>query len=267
MTAYRGRPRALLTAMMGCVLVTGGVAGCGSSTPTSQGPSPTPAATTPAPPPVDNPGCLKDGEKVTRFPGGDGTLPGVVLGTGAVGVIFAHQTDGGMCQWIITAREFSAKGYRAMVFDFAGHRLAEKTTSPTTTADVVSAAAYLKTVGVTGVVLIGASFGGGAVVTAAATPGLPVVAVVSLSGTNTMRTTEPAVDASARLKAPLLCAAGKRDSGGDYARDAEKMCPANGPGPRQLLLLDGGEHGVRLYAKAEVKAAVADFVAKYAPAG
>lgn len=267
MTIHGGR---LIVVLVAAMISWVGLAGCGSGSPAAAPTTSAPTVTaTPSPTAeADDPGCLEAGEKVTRFPAGDGTLPGVVLGTGSVGIIFGHQIDGKICQWIETARAFAAKGYRTLVFDFAGYGLARNTTSPTTTADVVAAAEHLKTLGVTKVVLIGASLGGGAVVTASVKVTLPVAAVVSLSGTGRLQTAESSVDAAAQLKAPLLCAAAKRDRGGDYATLATQMCPAKGPGPRQLLLVEGVGHGVDLYQHdPAVKAAVDAFVARYAPAG
>jgi dienelactone hydrolase len=268
--------------MFGCMAFRGGLtrtaiispvlflilAGCGAE-PTVSGsgstPTGTPSATTEATP-VDDLHCLKAGEQVTRFPGGDGTLPGVLLGTGTVGIIFGHQTDGGICQWIETAREFAAKGYRTLVFDFDGYGLARSTRSATITADVVSASEYLKTVGVTRIALVGASMGGAGVVTASVKVSLPVAAVVSLSGSNALRTDAEPVAAAAQLKAPLLCVAAKRDQGGAFATVATGMCPANAPGPRQLFLMDGSDHGVVLYQnQSAVKSTVDAFLAQYAP--
>ncbi len=223
------------------------------------------ATTAPSPRP-DNLPCLGAGEQVIRFPGADGTLPGVLLGTGSVGIIFGHQTDGDTCQWIDAAREYAASGYRTLAFDFNGYGLARFSRSPTVTADVVSATEYLKTLGVTRVALVGASIGGAAVVTASVKVSLPVAAVVSLSGSNALRTDAEPVAAAAQLTAPLLCVATRRDAGGAFATVATGMCPASAPGPRQLLLLDGSEHGVVLYEnQSEVKSTVAAFLAKYAP--
>jgi pimeloyl-ACP methyl ester carboxylesterase len=189
-----------------------------------------------------------------------------MLGAGSVGIIFGHQTNGSMCQWIATARTYAAKGYRTLVFDFAGFGLAQQTTSATTTADMVSAATYLRTLGVTRIALVGASFGGAAVVTASVTAELPVAAVVSLSGSTQLRTTEEPAKAAARLTAPLFCTAARTDGRGAYADVATQMCASNSPGPRQLMIVDGSEHGVVLYEdNAEVRGAVEAFLARYAP--
>ena len=243
---------AVRTTVLGVVAVLFAVAGCGAGQPDGEAAgTPTPLVTTAAPttPPPDDPGCLKAGEQVVRFPsGGDGTLPGVVSGTGTVGIVFGHEVRGGICDWIATAREYAAKGYRTLAFDFGGYGLARSTRSVTTTADVVSAAEYLATLGVTRIVLVGASFGGAAVVTASVHVRLPVAAVVSLSGSNALRTDVEPVAAAAQLTAPLLCVAARRDSGGAFATVATGMCPPQGtPGPRELFLMDGSDHGVVLY--------------------
>jgi pimeloyl-ACP methyl ester carboxylesterase len=253
------------------VLVGVVLGGCASGQPAAAPAGATtaaPATATSAGPtrePDDAP-CLNDGEKVVRFPAGDATLPGVVLGTGSVGIVFGHQTDGDLCQWMPAAHTFAAQGYRTLVFDFAGYGRARGTTTPTTTSDVVSASEYLKTLGVTRVALIGASLGGAAVVTAAVHASLPVAAVISLSGSAQLKTDAEPVDAAAKLGAPLLCVAAKADQRGAFATVATGMCPASGPGPRQLLLVDGSDHGVVLYrAHPDVKVAVDGFLNRYAP--
>jgi pimeloyl-ACP methyl ester carboxylesterase len=57
-----------------------------------------------------------------RFRTADGVrLEGAVLGRGKTGVVFAHQLAGDRCQWLPFARELTAKGYRALVFDMRGY--------------------------------------------------------------------------------------------------------------------------------------------------
>jgi pimeloyl-ACP methyl ester carboxylesterase len=264
MSTSRGRRRAACA----LVLVAAALGGCASGEPAAAPTGVTTPATSSAAPTrdPDYAPCLDDGEKVVHFPAQNATLPGVVLGTGSVGIVFGHQTDGDLCQWMPAAHTFAARGYRTLVFDFAGYGRARATTTPTTTSDVVSAADYLRTLGVTRVVLIGASLGGAAVVTASVHASLPVAAVLSLSGSAQLKTDAEPVDAAARLAAPLLCVAAKGDQRGAFATVATGMCPASGPGPRELLLVDGYDHGVALYrTHPDVKAAVDGFLNRYAP--
>jgi dienelactone hydrolase len=214
--------------------------------------------------PQPGPTCLGSGEQLVHFDAGTGQLPAVVIGTGSVGLIFGHQYGGDLCQWIDEARWFASIGYRSMVFDFAGFGWADDG-APDPDRDVVAAADYLKSHGVRSLALIGASMGGGAVVAAAPRLSLPVVAVVSLSGSQGTFGVD-AVGAAARLSAPLLCVAAQDDDG--YADTARQLCADGAPGQRQLMMVAGKAHGVFLYySDIQVKLAVEAFLSQHAAPG
>ncbi len=135
-----------------------------------------------------------------------GPLPGVVAGTGTVGIVFGHQVNSGICEWIATAREYATKGYRTLVFNFGGSGWPGRPVLVTTTADVVSAADYLATLGVTRIVLTGASMGGARPWSPGRSTRSPVAAVVSLSGSNQLRTdAEPDRRGSQAECTPAVC--------------------------------------------------------------
>jgi pimeloyl-ACP methyl ester carboxylesterase len=215
--------------------------------------------------PAPGPTCLTSGEKVVQFPAGSGKLPAVVIGNGGVGLILAHQYGGDMCQWIDEARFYAGLGYRSMVFDFAGFGWADDG-SPDPDRDVAAAGEFLKSLGVRGVAIVGASMGGGAAVAAAPSLTVPVLAVVSLSGSQGTFGVDAIGAAAHHLTAPLLCVAAQNDSG--YADTARKLCAEGAPGPRQVLIVSGTSHGVFLYRdEPSVKPAVTAFLAQYAPPG
>ena len=104
-----------------------------------------------------------------RFRAADGVrLEGAVLGRGTTGVVFAHQLAGDRCQWLPFARELTAKGYRALVFDMRGYGSSSGLDGTYPDRDVTAAAKELRRRGgATKIVLVGASMGGTGVVVAA----------------------------------------------------------------------------------------------------
>lgn len=184
------------------------------------------------------------------------TLGGVLAGNGRVGVVLAHQSDGSVCQWWPFVGQFVQRGFRVLAFDFEGYG-ASTTAADTTdslTVDVRAAAARLRAAGASRIVLIGASMGGTAVLSAAAqrTPG--VAAVISLSGPQRIFGADAAL-AAPRIAVPVLLAAGETDS--PYATDANSLYARLRVVQRQLLVVpQTSEHGVALMADDGVKSAV-----------
>ena len=197
--------------------------------------APAPAPTSVAPQPAAV--CLTADEVRTgqvSFPSGDGsTLQGLVIGTGPVGVVLAHQSGADLCQWKPYAYALSRQGYRVLAFNFSVN-LPE---------DVTGAVAALRARGSRRVVLIGASMGANAVVVAAATAKPPVAAVVSLSAPQVFQGVD-AAEAARKLKVPVLYVAGASD--GDFAKDARTLYAATRAPGRRLLIVRSGAHGVEL---------------------
>ena len=122
----------------------------------------------PVPPPVENfSECGNEvppgGEQVS-FPNAEGgLLKGMLYGTGKVGLVLAHQSDGNYCQWDPFVKHFVDQGYRALEFDFSGFGRSPQRQDATVGGDVVAAANFLRARGASEIVLIGASLGGAAV--------------------------------------------------------------------------------------------------------
>ncbi len=209
------------------------------------------------------------GQTVHFGAAGATNLVGVVVGTGKTGVVLAHQSRGDRCQWGDYAHELALAGYRSLIFDFAGSGLS--TGSDANDAAVVAAAGYLRTQGVTTVVLIGASMGGTAVLAAAAQIAPPVAAVASLSGPARFDGVD-AAEAVKHLTVPVLYAVCVGDSG--FADDARTLSNATPAGTDKKLLVapNCNSHGVQLAARTggpettAVRAAIDDFLAAHAPA-
>ncbi|MFD0597814.1 alpha/beta fold hydrolase [Catellatospora coxensis] len=109
---------------------------------------------------------LPPGARQTRFGEHGADLGGVLLGSGRTGIVLAHQNGGDVCQWAPYASELAAQGYRVLAFDFGGFGVSTAGDADNPQ-QVTAAAAALRADGATGIVLIGASMGGTAVLAAA----------------------------------------------------------------------------------------------------
>lgn len=207
----------------------------------------------------------RTGGHLVSIPAGKSKLAGIVYGTGKTGIVFAHQSDGTSCDWMPYAKTVAAKGFRALAFDFGGYGASPLNMGDIAT-DVVAAAAYLRTTGVTRVILIGASMGGTAVLVAAGRITPRVAGVVSLSSPSTFT----GVDALAEmphLTMPLLLICGNQDT--RFAGDVQDQYKAaTRSSHRQLVLSDSSVHGYRLVSSSELTdakavAALKAFLAKY----
>src|SRR5829696_8188773 len=107
--------------------------------------------------------CLRAAEstRLFRFQTSDGaTLVGVVLGTGRTGLLLGHQLRSDLCEWLPQARAFARRGYRVLVFDFAGFGDSQHGPADTRVdTDVVAAAEQLRRHGADRIMLIGSSMG------------------------------------------------------------------------------------------------------------
>jgi esterase/lipase len=202
-------------------------------------------------------GCIATN---ARFRAADGTrLEGAVLGRGTTGVVFAHQLAGDRCQWLPFARELTAKGYRALVFDMRGYGSSSGLDGTYPDRDVIAAAKELRRRGANKIVLVGASMGGTGVVVAA--PGIRprVSGLVDLSGPTGFGGVN-ALPAAKKLRAPALFVAGRDD--GSYALATRTLYRAAASKDKKLLMAPTSWHGVDLVSRSDVKKAVLAFIAR-----
>jgi pimeloyl-ACP methyl ester carboxylesterase len=168
-------------------------------------------------------------------------LVGYELGHGPRGVVLAHQYRGDACQWSSYGPSLAKAGYHVLAFDFRG--FGRSPTGPGgIDLDVRAAASKLRTLGARTIVLIGASMGGTAVLTAAADLQPPPAAVVSLSGPASFDLMS-ALDTVPRLLMPKLFIVGANDI--QFVQDARDLY-RRARGPKQLLVIPAGDHGVAL---------------------
>lgn len=181
-----------------------------------------------------------------RFRAADGTrLVGHLFGRAraAKAIVLAHQSPGDLCQWLWFAKREAQRGYRALVFDLRNYGQSQhrQTLSRGFALDVAAAAKLVRGRGARKVFLVGASFGGSAVIVAGANVRPQVDGVVSVSGGADLI---GAVDAVPRLHAPVLFLAGQFDP--EFASDARRLYSAAGSDDKKLEILARGEHGTDL---------------------
>jgi pimeloyl-ACP methyl ester carboxylesterase len=259
------------------VVVIGGVAGCSSDATPAVGRGNTSASSpsgagSPAPSATHRPAAGDDcvtyqaGGRPVYF-GPDSALAGYLFGTGRVGVVFAHQSDGDACDWMPEATRLAKLGYRTLALDLDGYG-ASKTLSRPYSDDVVDAIDFLTGQGVTSIVLIGASMGGNAVLTAAVQTRARLAAVIALSSPAQYSGSD-ALAAAAHITAPLLLMCGTQDT--SFVGDVRDIyAAATATKHKKLVLVDTDAHGKLLVepqttAAPQSHAAYTAFLATYAP--
>lgn len=198
--------------------------------------APAETSTSPADGKLD--GCVgkKDG-KIVRIKVADTHLDGVVIGKGPVGVVLAHERGRNLCDWLPYAHHLARMGFTAMAFDF-------KTYEAGLVESVEAAAADLRRRGAEGVVLIGASMGGTAVLDAAqGTTG--VLGVVSASGPASFGDAN-AAKAVRVLDVPILFIVAHDDS--EFVGDARSLFAHAHSTDKSLEVLPGFAHGTGFFA-------------------
>lgn len=243
MTGMRRAGLALaVLVLLGAQPACGGDGGAerGASRETTTSTTPTTAATTePAGP------CDLDGATDITFSAGrgDATLHGVLAGTGPTAVVLAHEFRSDACGWAFFVPELAARGRQVLAFDFSGDGSSDAIDDGRLDLDVLAAVAEARRRGATTVVVIGASKGATAAVTAAGARGSGIDGVVSLSAVGSYLNAD-AEAAAARVKVPVLFAAARGD--GSLAEVAQALARTCGCAYPDVLVFDGTSHGTRL---------------------
>jgi pimeloyl-ACP methyl ester carboxylesterase len=257
--------RSAVVGLVAVCLVLG--AACGGPGDRQQTDSPATTAAAPTTAAAAAKACLTAAEaaRVFRFPTGEGaTLVGLTLGGGRTGLVLGHQLGSDLCEWLPQARAFARRGYRVLVFDFAGYGDSQPGPDSRVDTDVVAATAELRRRGADQVVLVGSSMGGTAVLSAATRISPPVAGVVSLSGASGFGGVD-AEGAMARLRVPVLFVVGADDQ--HFTEQARQMYRAARAADRRLLVVPGGGHGTSMVEFGDdaprVLAAVRRFITDY----
>ncbi|WP_336214687.1 alpha/beta hydrolase [Nonomuraea sp. LPB2021202275-12-8] len=217
---------------VGLVLVLTACGGAVSTTEASGAPPSTRAAT-PSPTPTPTPtkakvkgpnvsGCFTE-EDGRIFTHGEGDLPGVITGTGPVGVVITYERGGNVCTWRPLSDRLVAAGYRVLLY-------ARKSDAPPEDVAQAMARRLGKEKGVERLWLVGGSVGATVSVPVAGRLGARAAGVVALSG---------AIEAAdaAKLEVPLL-QIGTENDGYGGARDLQPAHDAATRTPdRQLHII------------------------------
>ncbi len=174
----------------------------------------------------------------------------LVLGDGTTGLVFAPESGGNVCQWLSTAQLLTKIGYRTAVFNYSGAPGDQ---------DVLALADELRRRGATSIGLVGASKGGTAVLTAAAS--IEVGAVIALSAPTIFENTN-AIEGMPAVTAPTWIGVGEFDT--DFILDCRNLYKASGAKIKHLEVVQSPDHGVALLP--DLRAKILAFLIKYAPA-
>jgi fermentation-respiration switch protein FrsA (DUF1100 family) len=206
--------------------------------------------------PLPPPSCLTDAElknlRTVVLPDGS-KRQAAEWGTGSVGVLLSHQSDGELCQWSDYARVLARRGYRALALSYQDQ----------STAEALAAVKTLRQDGAKRVVLLGASMGGTISLATAARMSPPPVAVISLSGPAVFNSVN-ALAVVNKLQMPLFFAAGGLDE--PFASDARTLYRAATHASTRRLVIDAGSgsHGVAFIDGGKVQKAMEAFLARFA---
>jgi len=192
---------------------------------------------------------------VVQFSAGDGApLVGAVAGRGKIGIVLTNTSDGEICDWVASENKLInslvGQGYRVLLFDYRGTGRSPKVVGKRSGAwgsDAIGAAAELRRLGSSRIVLVGASTGGIVVLAIAHT--VNAFAVVGLSASGDPGATSTSADkggldgkaAVKALRVPLLFIAAKQDAYG-FA-PTEQLYRAAQTADKQLLVVPGQAHG------------------------
>jgi pimeloyl-ACP methyl ester carboxylesterase len=154
--------------------------------------------------------------------------------SGDTGIVYLHQSDGGLCQWLPVAMIESQKGYRGISIDNSS------STSPELAAAAVE---WLRAKGVKRVFLAGASMGGTHAWQAATLINPPVDGLISLSAPEIYDGIN-AVEAARTLNIPVFVVAAEFD--GNFASAAQTLHDAIPSQHKHLLMVSGSSHGVSM---------------------
>jgi pimeloyl-ACP methyl ester carboxylesterase len=161
--------------------------------------------------------CPEGGEgKTFWFQASDGTrLSGAALGEGRVGLVLAHGYPSDLCEWASYAPRLVQAGFRVLMFDFRGFGRSTRGRTGDYLADIRGEAAELRRRGAERIVLVGSSFGGTAVLSAAPTIDPRPAGVVNLSGpldlSGRVTAFRPPTKVAPTIRSPVLFMWGRGD--------------------------------------------------------
>ena len=204
--------------------------------------------------PIDS--CIDEDEQrdsgvTLTVPGTSSTVDGLVYGSGTTAVIFANQNNWTLCGWQPYPKHFATKGYLTATFNYSYTADYDD--------DVLAFVEEVRRRGATTVILLGASKGGTAVLSAGAQATPPVDGVISLSGPASFQR----VSAQAVMEGypvPVLFMAARDDR--PFGDDAQRLYDACTQADKDIIIQSGARHGRDLLDE-QGMAAVEEFIASH----
>lgn len=204
--------------------------------------------------PIDS--CIDEDEQrdsgvSLTVPGTSTTVEGLIYGSGTTAIIFANQVNWTLCGWQPYPKYFATKGYLTATFNYSNIAPYDD--------DVLAFVEEVRRRGATAVILLGASKGGTAVLSAGAKATPPVDGVISLSGPSFYQR----VSAQAVMEGypvPVLFMAARDDR--PFADDAQRLYDACTQADKDIIIQVGSSHGRDLLDE-EGMAAVEEFLADH----
>jgi pimeloyl-ACP methyl ester carboxylesterase len=193
--------------------------------------------------PVD--GCVTGAlrSKAVDFRASDGaSLHGVLLGSGANGIVLSHEFRANLCNWLPFAQTLAQRGYRVLVYD--SRPLGSVPRTGHLERDVLGAERELLRHGVKRVLVGGASAGGTAAMTAAIRiPRAVLAGVIVLSSPRVFASMDAAA-AARRVTVPSFFGVGSRDV--SFTGEVRKLAAASASKRKQLVVVASSGHGTQL---------------------
>jgi pimeloyl-ACP methyl ester carboxylesterase len=241
MTAGPGGPARTLPRVWLLLTCLALIAGCATGRPAAPDGSVASSAgapVSPAPSPAPGlDGCLPAARsQVVTIPGPDGPLTIGIMGAGHRTVILSDESDENLCSWLPFSRRLTSRGYRVVLWDYAGREPA---------AELLALTRWVHRSSAARVVLVGASEGAKASLVAAARLGHTVRGVVSLSAETVLLPGIEVARSAARLRCPLLLVTSAGDPYGS-AQAAPDFLASALSRDKRLVKVPGADHGTAL---------------------
>jgi len=186
---------------------------------------------------------------VATFPSQDGVaLAGHIFGAGTTAVVLSNMGDNDPGPWERFAPGLAQRGYLVLSYSFR-YPLRTRTFTDEmareTVADLLGAVAYVRSLGATRVVLVGASLGGMTVGKVAGTVGAAAVAILSSPRDLSEYGFVVTPSELATITGPKLFVASDADTTVPIAETRAYFDEA--PEPKQFQSFPGSEHGVHIF--------------------
>jgi alpha/beta superfamily hydrolase len=184
-------------------------------------------------------------------------LLGVERGAGQVGVVLAHALGNSQSSWSLFVERLVDDDFHVLTFDFRGHGQSSGERSPSAAAlDLGAAVDKLRSLGALKIFVVGASMGGTAAISIAATQKLEGVVAISAPASIDRLDASGAVR---QLDEPSLFVVAENDD--KQYTDAARSFAANAPQQKRLQIIDGTRaHGTDLLTEVATRERVTELI-------